>query len=155
MNKLYLISVLFLLFLTSTISCNEEAKSNSEEALSEEIEAVEEEEQKSRSMETSEGDPTGQGLMGKWVLKERKMGVQVLEMLENDKSTLEFLADGKLISESEGFDPESFPFTRTEDLITSDLWDTAQRIKTLTEDELVLVYQVDGVDIDHIYKRMK
>lgn len=155
MNKLHLISVLFLLFLTSTFSCNEETNSTNEEAITEEVELVEEEEQKTRSLETSEEDPTGQGLMGKWILKERKMGVQVLEMLENDKSTLEFMEDGQLVSESDGFDPESFPFTRTEDLITSDLWDTAQRIKTLTEDELVLVYQVDGVDIDHIYKRIK
>ena len=155
MNKLYLISVLFLLFLTSTFSCNEETKSSNEEDLVSETELVEEEEQKSRSLETSEEDPTGQGLMGKWILKERKMGVQVLEMLENDKSTLEFQENGNLISESDGFDPESFPFTRTEDLITSDLWDTAQRIKSLTEDELILVYQVDGVDIDHIYTRMK
>lgn len=154
MNKLRLFFVLFAFFLTSQISCTEESKSADPEQISEEIDSLSESLDNSRSLAPASED-TGISLMGKWQLVERKMGVQVLEMLENDESTLEFKEDGTLVSESDGFEPESFEFTRIDEMLSSDLWDTSQSIKTLTEDELVLVYQVDGVDIDHIYKRVK
>ncbi|MEM8889819.1 MAG: hypothetical protein AAGD28_17725, partial [Bacteroidota bacterium] len=141
-------------FLTSQISCTEESKSADPEQISEEIDSLSESLDNSRSLAPASED-TGISLMGKWQLVERKMGVQVLEMLENDESTLEFKSDGTLVSESDGFEPESVEFTRIDEMLSSDLWDTSQSIKTLTEDELVLVYQVDGVDIDHIYKRVK
>lgn len=154
MNKLRLFFAISFLFLTSTFSCQEESKSSDDVAIGEMQDSLVDNSTNSRSIET-QPEIAGLTLIGKWKLKERKMGAQVLEMLENDESTLEFTPEGMLVSESDGFEPESFEFTRTEDLLTSDLWDTAQSIKTLTESELVLVYQVDGVDIDHVYQRMK
>lgn len=154
MNILRLFFVLFLIFLTSLFSCQEESKSATDEAMTVVEDSLSEETTSTRSLDTPE-ETNGVGLIGKWKLSERKMGVQVLEMLENDESTLEFTSEGMLISESDGFEPESFDFTRTGDLLSSDLWDTSQSIKTLSAEELVLVYQVDGVDIDHVYKRVK
>lgn len=154
MNNLRLFFAIFLLFLTSTFSCQEESKSTDDLAMSETQDTLIDTPTNTRSIE-GEPEIAGMTLIGKWILKERKMGAQVLEMLENDESTLEFTTEGMLVSESDGFEPESFEFTRTDDLLTSDLWDTAQSIKALSEDELVLVYQVDGVDIDHVYQRVR
>jgi len=154
MNKLRLFFVLFLIFLTSLYSCQEESKSADDEAMTAIQDSLPADMTGTRSIDSPEAT-NGVGLIGKWKLSERKMGVQVLEMLENDESTLEFTPEGTLISESDGFEPESFEFTRTGDLLSSDLWDTSQSIKTLSTEELVLVYQVDGVDIDHVYKRVK
>ena len=105
MNKLRLFFVLFAFFLTSQISCTEESKSADAEQISEEIDSLSESLDNSRSLAPAT-EESGISLMGKWQLVERKMGVQVLEMLENDESTLEFKSDGTLVSESDGFEPE-------------------------------------------------
>lgn len=94
---------------------------------------------------------TSPGILGKWQLAEMKTGN--VPITDFGQSTIEFLANGDLIAESDQVPAATFSFSEDGEYIRSDLWDSPLRIHTLTGAELILTENVDGEQIQYKYLR--
>lgn len=94
-------------------------------------------------------------LIGRWQLKEIRMGNTPMSMEDFGVSTIEFTADGNMISRAPDLPAETFPFELDNDVISSEGQDGDQRIEEVTDSRLVLVSTIDGTDIKYIYDRFE
>ncbi|MEZ4774955.1 MAG: hypothetical protein R3D00_17355 [Bacteroidia bacterium] len=98
-----------------------------------------------------ESPVTTPGLLGKWQLTEMKTDNGPIT--DFGESTIEFLANGDLIAESDQVPAETFGFSEDGTFIRSELWDSPLRIKTLDESQLILTENISGEQIQYKYLR--
>lgn len=92
-------------------------------------------------------------LVGKWKLVDMRMDNEPLPQSIPGSSFLEFLPDGSVALESEGFDADTASILQNGEMLMSDIWDSAQHIDSLTMGRLILSEDLDGTQISYIYTR--
>lgn len=107
-------------------------------------------EEVTRGLETSAIRPE---LVGKWKLVDMRMDNEPLPQTIPGNSFLEFLTDGSVALFSEGFEPDTASIKQNGDLLMSDIWDSAQRLDSLTMGRLILSENLDGTEISYIYSK--
>lgn len=130
------------------ISCTEEG--NNSENASELQDSTAVREEVSRGLESSAMRPE---LLGTWKLIDMRMDNEPLQQTLQGSSFLEFLPTGDVALASEGFTSDTASILQNGDLLSSDIWDSEQRIDSLTMNRLILSEMLDGTEISYIYQR--
>lgn len=103
-----------------------------------------------RGMESSAMRPE---LLGTWKLVDMRMDNEPLPQTIPGNSFLEFLATGDVALVSEGFASDTARILQNGDMLSSDIWDSEQRIDSLNMNRLILSEMLDGTEISYIYER--
>lgn len=107
-------------------------------------------EEPTRGMESSAMRPE---LLGTWKLVDMRMDNEPLPQTIPGNSFLEFLATGDVALVSEGFASDTASILQNGDMLSADIWDSAQRIDSLDMNRLILSEMLDGTEISYIYER--
>lgn len=145
-NKIFrFTSVLVVVFMIS--SCTEENGNSDDPEQAVDSLIVQE---TTRGMESSAMRPE---LLGTWKLVDMRMDNEPLPQTIPGNSFLEFLATGDVALVSEGFASDTANILQNGDMLSSDIWDSEQRIDSLDMNRLILSEMLDGTEISYIYER--
>jgi hypothetical protein len=94
-------------------------------------------------------------LLGQWQLQEMWVGNSLMSVGDVGETYLQFKANGTVVSYAPNLSPDSssYAYAPADQRIEAPALQGTQTIKTLSESELVLTYQVDGEEVRSVYVR--
>jgi len=96
-------------------------------------------------------------LIGTWQLQEMWVGNSQMSVGDVGETYVEFKANNIVVSMAPNMSPDSstYQYSPAQQRIEAQALQGEQTIKTLSEEELVLSYEVDGEEVRSVYARMR